>query len=103
MDLGNKPVKYFKTQTILETIKTQEDHTLEALEATEKGLQNDKKYTKHPTIIPNNILPKHNRPKHHKPEIIRAIGYIINTEGALVANPTYRGRRCLQIIECKYS
>ena len=53
--------------------------------------------------MPNTILPKHKRPKHHKPNIIRAIGYTINTEGALVADPTYRGRRCLQIIECKYS
>jgi hypothetical protein len=98
MDLGNKPVKDFKTQPLLETINTQEDHTLQALEATEEGLQNDKTHTKHPTIIPTNILPTHKRPKHHKPDIIRAIGYIINSKGALVADPTYRGRRCLQII-----
>ncbi len=98
MDLGNKPVKDFKTQTLVETIQAQEDHTPQALEAKEEGLQNDKKQTKHPTIIPNNILPKRKRPKHHKPDIIRAIGYIINSEGALVADPAYRGRRSLQII-----
>ena len=54
-------------------------------------------------MIPNTILPKHKRPKHHKPDIIRAIGYSINSRGALVADPTYRGRRCLKLINCKYS
>jgi hypothetical protein len=39
---------------------------------------------------------KHKRPKHHKTDITRAIGYIINAKGALVADPTYRGRKCLQ-------
>ncbi len=103
MDLGNRPVKNFKTQTLLETINTQEDHTLQSIEATQEGLQNDKIHIKYPTIIPNNILPKHKRPKHHKPDIIRATGYIITSKGALVADPTYRGRKCLQIIECTYS
>ena len=103
MDLGKHKVKDFKTQPLLETINTQEDHTLQPLEATHEGLQNDKIHTKHPTIIPNNILPKHKRQKHHKPDIIRAIGYIINAKGALVVDPIYRVRRCLQIIECKYS
>jgi hypothetical protein len=103
MDLGNKPVKDFKTQTHLETTTTQEDHTLQPIEATQEGLQNDKANIKHPTIIPNTILPKHKRPIHHKPDIIRAIGYIINSRGALVADPTYKGRRCLQLIQCKYS
>jgi ribonuclease HI len=103
VDLGKKPVKDFKAQTIIEKIDTQEDYTLQPLEASEEGLQNDKKHTKHPTIIPTNILPKHKRPKHHKPDIIRAIGYTINKEGALMADPAYRGRRCIQIIECKYS
>jgi hypothetical protein len=101
--LGKKPVKDFKTQTLFETITTQEDHTLQSIEATQEGLQNDKTNTKHPTIIPNNILPKHKRPKHNKPDIIRAIGYIINSKGALNVDPTYKERKCLQIISCKYS
>ena len=88
MDLGNKPVKNSKTQTLLETINTQEDHTLQSIEATQEGLQNDNIHIKHPTIIPNNILPKHRRPKHQKPDIIRAIGYITTSKGALVADPT---------------
>jgi hypothetical protein len=38
VDLGNKPVKDFKTQTLLETITSQEDHTLKSIEATQEGL-----------------------------------------------------------------
>ncbi len=98
MDLGNKPAKDFKAQTHIETATTQEDHTLQSIESTQEGLQNDKASIKHPTIIPNTILLKQKRPKHHKPDIIRAIGYNINSKGALVADPTYRRRRCLQII-----
>lgn len=101
--LGKQPAKDFKTQTLLETITTQEDHNLLSIEATQKGLQNEKIKKKHPTIIPNNIFPKHKRPKYQKLDIIRAIGCIIISKGALVADLTYRGRRCLQIIECKYS
>jgi hypothetical protein len=98
MDLGNKPVNNFKAQTHIETTTTQEDQRLQSTEAAQEGLQNDKAAIKHPTIIPNTILPKHKRPKHHKPDIIRAIGYSINSRGALVAGPTYRGRRCLKLI-----
>jgi len=42
MYLGNKPVKDFKAQTKIETTPTQEDHTLQSIEATHEGLQNDK-------------------------------------------------------------
>jgi hypothetical protein len=102
MDLGNKPVKDFKAQTNKETTTTQEDHTLQSIEATHEGLQNYKANIKHP-IIPNTILRKHKRPKHHKPDIIRAIVYIMNSRGALVEDTTYKGRRCLQLIDYKYS
>jgi hypothetical protein len=51
MDLGNKTVKGFKTQMIIVMTTPQEDTTLEALEATHEGLQNDKETTQHPTII----------------------------------------------------
>jgi len=103
MNLGNKPVKDFKAQTHIETITKQEDHTLQSIEATHEGLQNDKANIRHPTVIPNTILPKHKRPKHNKPDIIRAIGYITDSRCALVKDTTYIGRRCLQLIECKYS
>ena len=81
MDLCNKSLKDFRTQTKIEMPTPQNDTLLQALEATYEGLQNDKEKTQHPTIIPTNLLPKHKRPKHHKPDIIRAIGYKWNTKG----------------------
>jgi len=54
-------------------------------------------------MIPTDLLPKHKRPPHHKPDIIRAIGYTRNTQGQLVEDMPYKGRKCLQLIECKYS
>jgi hypothetical protein len=70
MDLGNKSVKDFKTQTKIEMTTPQNDATVQALEVPNEGLQNDKEKTPHPTIIPTNILLKHKRPKHHNPDII---------------------------------
>jgi hypothetical protein len=99
MDLGNKTVKKFKTQIKTEMKTPQEDTTLQALEATHEGLQNDKEKTQHPTITPTNLLPTHKRPQHYKADIIRAR----NTQGQSVEDTTYKGRRCLQLIECKYS
>ena len=101
MDLGNKLVKDVKPQMHIETATTQEDHILKTIEATHEGVQKDKANIKHLTIIPNTILSKHKRPEHHEPDIIRATGYIINSRGALIADTTYRERRCLQLIECK--
>ena len=45
-------IKDFKTQTQIEMITPQEDTTLQALEATQEGLQNENMKTQHPTIIP---------------------------------------------------
>ncbi len=59
--------------------------------------------TQIPTIIPTTLLPKHKRPQHYKPYIIRAIGYRRNAKGQIVEDTSYKGRRCLQLIECKYS
>jgi hypothetical protein len=42
-------------------------------------------------------------PAHHKPDLIRAIRYTIDPTCQLLGDPTFRGRRQLQIIECKYS
>ena len=103
MDLGNKTVKDFKTQMKIEMTTPQEDTTVQAIKATHEGLQNHKEKTQHPIIIPTNLIPKHKRPHHHKPNIIRALGYKWNTIGQLLENTTYKGRRCLQRIECKYS
>jgi len=103
MDLGNKTIKDFKIQMKIEMTTPQEDTTLQALEAAQEGLQNDKAKTQHPTIITTDLLPKHKRPQHHKPDIIRAIGYTRNAQEQLVDDTTYKGRRCLQLIECKHS
>ena len=103
MELGNKTVKDFKTQTKIDMTTPQHDSSLQALEATSEGLQNDKERTQLPTIIPTTLLPKHKRPKHYKPDIIRAIGYQWNAKGQIVEDTSYKGRRCLQLIECKYS
>ena len=44
------------------------------------------------------------RPQHYKPDIIRAVGYLVDpVTKKLVPDPSYTGRRALQIIECKYS
>jgi hypothetical protein len=99
-DLGSTPVKDFKAQTKLETSTPQENHILQSLQATQECLQNDKDIIKHPTIIPENILPKYKRPKHHKRDIIKAIGYRRNSQGQLVKDTTYKGRRSLQLVEC---
>jgi hypothetical protein len=87
----------------IEMTTPQEDTTLQPREAAQEGLQNDKAKTQHPTIIPTDLLHKHKRPQHYKPGIIRAIGYTRNTQGQLVEDNTYKGRRCLQLIACKYS
>ena len=73
------------------------------MEATHEELQNDKEKSQHPTITPTNLLPKHKRPQYYKPDIIKAIGYTRNKQGHLVEDPTYKGRRCLQLIECMFS
>jgi hypothetical protein len=100
MDLVNKPIKDFKSQTKIEMTTPQEDTTLQVLEATHEGLQNDKDKSQHPpTIIPTNLLPKHKRPQHYKPDTIKAIGYTRNKQDHRIEDPTYKGRRCLQLIE----
>jgi len=78
MDLGNKTIK---TQMKIEMTTPQEDTTLQALEATQEGLQNDKAKTQHPIIIPTDLLPKHKRPQRYKPNIIKVIGYTRTPQG----------------------
>ena len=49
-------------------------------------------------------LPKNKRPHHYKPDIVRAVGYYIDPDtGVLKPDPTYKGPRALQLIECKYA
>ena len=95
MDLGNNIIKDFQSQMKIEMTTPQEDTTLQALEDTQEELHNDKAKIQHPTVIPTDLLPKHKRPKNHKPYIISAIGYTRNTQGQLVEDIAYKGRRCL--------
>ena len=81
MDLGSKPTKDFKAQTIIETTTPQEGHYLQALQARQDGLQDEKTTPQLSTIIPITLLPKHKRPKHIKPDIIRGIGYRKKSHG----------------------
>jgi hypothetical protein len=75
MNLGNKAIKDFKTQMQIEMTISQEDITLQPFQATQEGLQNDKLKTRHPIIMPTDLLPKQKRSQHYKSNIIRAIGY----------------------------
>jgi hypothetical protein len=59
--------------------------------------------TQHLTIIPTDLLPKHKRSQHQKPVIIEVIRYKRNFQGQLVEDITYKGRKCLQLIEYKYA
>jgi hypothetical protein len=73
--------------------------------STQEGLQDDKTenpdYSSH--YIPNYVIHPQHRPKHHKADLIRVVGFTLNKQGKLVKYLTHRGRRQIQIIECKYS
>ncbi len=84
MDLGKKPVRDFTAQALLESHNPQHDPSLQSIEATQEGLQDDKNDTSLPTILPAQLLPKSKKPTHHKLDIIRAIGYTMNKQGILV-------------------
>ena len=72
--------------------------------STQEGLQADKSNNPaYPQSIPDYVLHPQHIPKHHKPYLIRAVGFTLNNQGQLVKDLTYRGRRQIQIIECKYS
>ena len=79
-------------------------HLQDITHLSQEGLQDDKQDPSyHPQTIPHYILHPQHRPKHHRPDLIRAVGCTTNSEGRLIIDPTYRGRRQIQIIECKYS
>ncbi len=70
----------------------------------QEGLHDDKSENlDYPQSIPDYVLHPQHKPKHQKPDLIRVVGYTINTQVKLAKDPTYRGQRQIQIIECKYS
>ena len=106
MDLGKQPVKDFEEQ--LKECRTEAqqapDRTDQAGEETMDNEAEEKRDDKYKTILPEYILPKNKRPHHYKPDIVRAVGYYIDPDtGKLKPDPTYKGPRVLQLIECKYA
>ena len=101
MDLGIKPTKNFEQQL--------EDCRADLLKPDpaspdEEEADEDKPDALYATILPEYLLPQSHRPRHYKPDIVRAVGYYIDTStGKLVPDPTYEGRRVMQIIECKFA
>ena len=106
MDLGRQPVKDFEEQ--LKECRTEAQHapdrTDQAGEETMDKEAEEKRDDKYKTILPEYILPKNKRPHHYKPDMVRAVGYYIDPDtGVLKPDPTYKGPRALQLIECKYA
>jgi hypothetical protein len=103
MDLGSKPIIDFsKHKTDTEDTNLYNLLLIPLLE--HEGLQDDKPNTKNQQqTIPEYIHPAQHRPAHHRPDLVKAIGYTTNSGGHLIRDPTFRGRRQLQLIECKYS
>jgi hypothetical protein len=103
VDLGNTLIKDFTTLKP-DTTDDTASQLPQIPHPEEENLQHDKpNTTNQPQTIPECILPPQHRPTHHKPDLIKAIGYTTNSNGHLIPDPTYRGRRQIQIIECKYS
>jgi hypothetical protein len=103
MDLGNKPVTDLsKHKSYMED--TTPYHLLSIPLLEHEGLQDGKPNTlDQQQTIPECILPARKRPTHHRPGLVRAVGYTTGPDGHLIKDPTFRGRRQLQLIERKYS
>ena len=100
--MGHKPVTDFSN--IMVDIDTPtHTHHQGITHSTEEGLQDNKlDNPAYPQSIPDYVLHPQHRSKHHKPDLIRAVGFTLNTQGKLVKDLTYLGRRQIQILECKY-
>jgi hypothetical protein len=105
-DLAHKPVTDFSdlTSAIDPPPTHTHPHHHDIKHSTQESLQDDKRDNPdYSQTIPDYILNPHHRPKDHKPYLIRAVGFTLNKQGKLVKGLTYRGRRQIQIFECKYS
>jgi hypothetical protein len=101
--MGHKPATDFSNLT--PDIDTPpHSHYQDIKHSTQESLQDDKSENPdYPQTMPDYILHPQHRPKHHKPDLIRAVGFTLNKQDKLVKDLTYRGRRQIQIIECKSS
>jgi len=102
-DLGHTPVTDFNNlMTDIDT--SPHTHHQRITQSIQEGLQDNKSDNPdYPQSMPDYVLHPQHKPKHHKSDLIRAVRYILNTQGKLVKDLTYRGQRQIQIIEYKYS
>jgi hypothetical protein len=91
-DLGHKPVTDFSNLTTDIDIPPPHTHHQDIKHSTREGLQDDKtENLDYPQSIPDYVLHPQHKIKRHKPELIRTIGFTLNSQGKLVKDPTYRG------------
>ena len=101
--MGHKPVTDFSNLAVDIDISSHTHHQ-GITHSLQEGLQDDKSENPdYPQSILDYVLHPQHKPKHHKPDLVRAVGYTLNTQGKLVKILTYRGQRQIKIIECKYS
>jgi hypothetical protein len=101
--LGHKPVTHFNNLTA-DIDTSPHRHRQGITHSLQEGLQDDKtENPDYPKSIPDYVLHPQNKPKHHKPDLIREVGYTLNTQNKLVKYLTYRGQIQIQIIELQYS
>ena len=92
-ELGHKPVTNFNNlkadiHTSPLTHRQGRTHSLH------EGLQDDKSENPdYPQSIPDSVLHPEHKPRHHKPDLIRAVGYTLNTQSKLVQDLADRGQR----------
>ena len=103
--LGPKTNHWLRKSTSNAHADDQFEAQLQAIaHPSQEGLRDDKHdHHNHPQIIPDYILHPQQRTKHPRPDLVRAVGYTKNSERRLIVDPTYRWKRQIQSVECKYS
>ena len=80
-DLGHKPVTDFSILTV-DIGTSSHTHHQGITRSLQEGLQDDKSETPdYPQPIPDYVLHPQHKPKHHKSDLIRSVGYTLNTQG----------------------
>ena len=101
MDLGIQPTRDFEQQLEDCRADISQPPARNANSEDDDDTKPDEHYT---TILPEYLLPAEHRPQRCKPDIVRAVGFLIDPHtGRLTPDLEYRGRRVLQLIECKYA
>ena len=80
-DYGHKPITHFSNITV-DIATSSHTHYQGITHSLQEGLQDDiSRNPDYPQFIPDYVLHPQYKPKHHKPDLIRAIGYTLNTQG----------------------